>query len=53
MTKRRFSRSVARYIRGEKARIRKTVPDPKERAQQIAVLGERFVGAVKQHAGER
>lgn len=48
MTKRKFPRSVLRYIRTEKARIRKTVPELDQRAREIAALYERFVSLKKE-----
>lgn len=38
MEKRRYPRSVAKFIRREKARIRREVSDPKEQARRILEL---------------
>jgi hypothetical protein len=39
-------RSVAKYIRKEKARIRKTVPDSGERETRIKALYEQFAAHI-------
>ena len=41
--KKRFSSSVRKFIRGEKARIRRQVLDLKEQERQIQTLVDRFV----------
>ena len=42
MTKHKLPKSIRRYIRAEKARVRRMVEDAKERERQIGELMKRF-----------
>lgn len=39
----RLPKSIRKYIRKEKARIRREIPDPEEQARRIAQLYQRFL----------
>ena len=43
MTKSKLSKSIRKYIRGEKAKIRKTFSNPEEAERKVKELIQKFI----------